>query len=178
MSTSPVQVTTYGKAIKVTVDGPREPRSKNSEYIFEGQRIITKLTFGLDGNFTSGIPPLIDRVSIGTRSLLITFFTQWTKCIWFGLGKKRLFIHSPKRWAKTRHREWSRRMLWSRAVKWIKFIKIIIGTVIIIISTFLYSPHDTVNFLCQVKQSMGNEGVLLVIVLTRSDQLFNKNQEN
>lgn len=25
-------MTTYGKAIKVTVDGPREPRSKTSEY--------------------------------------------------------------------------------------------------------------------------------------------------
>lgn len=30
ISTSPPQVTTYSKAIKVTVDGPREPRSKNS----------------------------------------------------------------------------------------------------------------------------------------------------
>ncbi|KAF4525736.1 hypothetical protein B566_EDAN001996 [Ephemera danica] len=28
ISTSPPQVTTYNKAIKVTVDGPREPRSK------------------------------------------------------------------------------------------------------------------------------------------------------
>lgn len=32
MSTSPPQVATYTKAIKVTVDGPREPRSKTSEY--------------------------------------------------------------------------------------------------------------------------------------------------
>ncbi|XP_037921502.1 protein lozenge isoform X2 [Hermetia illucens] len=30
VSTSPPQVTTYSKAIKVTVDGPREPRSKTS----------------------------------------------------------------------------------------------------------------------------------------------------
>ncbi|KAJ2945709.1 hypothetical protein O0L34_g551 [Tuta absoluta] len=30
VSTSPPQVTTYNKAIKVTVDGPREPRSKTS----------------------------------------------------------------------------------------------------------------------------------------------------
>ncbi|XP_055844943.1 protein lozenge [Episyrphus balteatus] len=30
VSTSPPQVATYGKAIKVTVDGPREPRSKTS----------------------------------------------------------------------------------------------------------------------------------------------------
>lgn len=33
VSTSPPQVATYGKAIKVTVDGPREPRSKNPEYL-------------------------------------------------------------------------------------------------------------------------------------------------
>ncbi|KAJ8686714.1 hypothetical protein QAD02_022508, partial [Eretmocerus hayati] len=32
ISTSPPQVATYAKAIKVTVDGPREPRSKTSEY--------------------------------------------------------------------------------------------------------------------------------------------------
>ena len=30
--TTPPQVTTYSKAIKVTVDGPREPRSKTREY--------------------------------------------------------------------------------------------------------------------------------------------------
>lgn len=32
VSTTPPQVTTYNKAIKVTVDGPREPRSKTSKY--------------------------------------------------------------------------------------------------------------------------------------------------
>jgi hypothetical protein len=32
VSTTPPQVATYAKAIKVTVDGPREPRSKTSEY--------------------------------------------------------------------------------------------------------------------------------------------------
>lgn len=32
MSCSPPQVTTYNKAIKVTVDGPREPRSKTRKY--------------------------------------------------------------------------------------------------------------------------------------------------
>ncbi|KAI8439581.1 hypothetical protein MSG28_013308 [Choristoneura fumiferana] len=31
VSTSPPQVTTYQKAIKVTVDGPREPRSKTNK---------------------------------------------------------------------------------------------------------------------------------------------------
>lgn len=31
VSSSPPQVTTYSKAIKVTVDGPREPRSKTSK---------------------------------------------------------------------------------------------------------------------------------------------------
>uniref|UniRef100_A0A1B0DI13 Uncharacterized protein n=1 Tax=Phlebotomus papatasi TaxID=29031 RepID=A0A1B0DI13_PHLPP len=33
VSTTPPQVTTYSKAIKVTVDGPREPRSKTSKNI-------------------------------------------------------------------------------------------------------------------------------------------------
>lgn len=32
--TCPMQVATFSKAIKVTVDGPREPRSKSSEYLF------------------------------------------------------------------------------------------------------------------------------------------------
>lgn len=41
VSTSPPQVATYGKAIKVTVDGPREPRSKTSKYIIENS-ISTK----------------------------------------------------------------------------------------------------------------------------------------
>lgn len=34
LQTSPPQVATLSKAIKVTVDGPREPRSKTSEYNF------------------------------------------------------------------------------------------------------------------------------------------------
>lgn len=33
ISSYPCQVATYKKAIKVTVDGPREPRSKQSEYL-------------------------------------------------------------------------------------------------------------------------------------------------
>lgn len=32
ISSYPCQIATYSKAIKVTVDGPREPRSKQSEY--------------------------------------------------------------------------------------------------------------------------------------------------
>ena len=32
VSSSPPQMATYNKAIKVTVDGPREPRSKTREY--------------------------------------------------------------------------------------------------------------------------------------------------
>lgn len=31
LSTNPPQIATYNKAIKVTVDGPREPRSKTSK---------------------------------------------------------------------------------------------------------------------------------------------------
>ncbi|XP_011301511.1 runt-related transcription factor 1 isoform X2 [Fopius arisanus] len=38
VSTSPPQVATYTKAIKVTVDGPREPRSKTSEYHWHQQQ--------------------------------------------------------------------------------------------------------------------------------------------
>jgi len=33
VSTNPPQVATYTKAIKVTVDGPREPRSKTSKLL-------------------------------------------------------------------------------------------------------------------------------------------------
>ena len=33
VGTTPPQVATYNKAIKVTVDGPREPRSKTRELI-------------------------------------------------------------------------------------------------------------------------------------------------
>jgi hypothetical protein len=32
VSSSPPQMATYSKAIKVTVDGPREPRSKTSKH--------------------------------------------------------------------------------------------------------------------------------------------------
>lgn len=32
VATCPPQVATYNKAIKVTVDGPREPRSKSRKY--------------------------------------------------------------------------------------------------------------------------------------------------
>ncbi|EDS27688.1 lozenge [Culex quinquefasciatus] len=45
VSTTPPQVTTYTKAIKVTVDGPREPRSKTSEYSF---RLIAPLKINLN----------------------------------------------------------------------------------------------------------------------------------
>lgn len=41
LQTSPPQVATLSKAIKVTVDGPREPRSKTSEYQFLFHRRIT-----------------------------------------------------------------------------------------------------------------------------------------
>ncbi|KAG8234279.1 hypothetical protein J437_LFUL006524 [Ladona fulva] len=41
VSTVPPQVATYNKAIKVTVDGPREPRSKTSKCKFpEANRVI------------------------------------------------------------------------------------------------------------------------------------------
>ncbi|XP_067636857.1 protein lozenge [Eurosta solidaginis] len=37
VNTSPIQVATYAKAIKVTVDGPREPRSKTSKLVTAGR---------------------------------------------------------------------------------------------------------------------------------------------
>ncbi|XP_035779149.1 uncharacterized transmembrane protein DDB_G0289901-like isoform X2 [Anopheles albimanus] len=38
ISTSPPQVATYNKAIKVTVDGPREPRSKTTSFVGQQQQ--------------------------------------------------------------------------------------------------------------------------------------------
>lgn len=38
LSTNPPQVATYTKAIKVTVDGPREPRSKTRTYFLENRK--------------------------------------------------------------------------------------------------------------------------------------------
>jgi len=40
VSCSPPQVTTYNKAIKVTVDGPREPRSKTRKCIINKNTIL------------------------------------------------------------------------------------------------------------------------------------------
>ncbi|XP_034239934.1 runt-related transcription factor 1-like isoform X2 [Thrips palmi] len=57
VSTSPPQVTTYNKAIKVTVDGPREPRSKTRQqqqfHFAFGQRPAF-----LSGHFGSPLDPL------------------------------------------------------------------------------------------------------------------------
>lgn len=61
ISTMPAQVTTYMKAIKVTVDGPREPRSKVRHqsfhpFAFGGQRfppdpLMAGLPFKLPGKY-------------------------------------------------------------------------------------------------------------------------------
>lgn len=40
LNSCPPQVATYAKAIKVTVDGPREPRSKTSEWILFAHKCI------------------------------------------------------------------------------------------------------------------------------------------
>lgn len=63
VSTSPPQVATYSKAIKVTVDGPREPRSKTRHQGFHpfpfGSRpfhpdpLIGNLPFKLNGMNTN-----------------------------------------------------------------------------------------------------------------------------
>ncbi|XP_054267674.1 runt-related transcription factor 3-like [Macrosteles quadrilineatus] len=56
ISSNPPQVTTYNKAIKVTVDGPREPRSKTRQqqqfHFAFGQRPF------LSGHFGSALDPL------------------------------------------------------------------------------------------------------------------------
>ena len=48
ISTSPPQVAVYTKCMKVTVDGPREPRSKTSKLLHEtkgtGRRISSRVT--------------------------------------------------------------------------------------------------------------------------------------
>lgn len=48
IQTAPVQVTTYMKAIKVTVDGPREPRSKTrkSHFGFNGNHAPVRVVGG------------------------------------------------------------------------------------------------------------------------------------
>jgi len=44
VATSPPQVATYAKAIKVTVDGPREPRSKTSKCdLMKGSKAVAKM---------------------------------------------------------------------------------------------------------------------------------------
>lgn len=43
ISTNPPQVGVYAKAIKVTVDGPREPRSKSSEFLSCGHTYLLLL---------------------------------------------------------------------------------------------------------------------------------------
>lgn len=43
--TCPMQVATFSKAIKVTVDGPREPRSKSSKYCHVGYGGYVELRF-------------------------------------------------------------------------------------------------------------------------------------
>uniref|UniRef100_A0A182M3T0 Runt domain-containing protein n=1 Tax=Anopheles culicifacies TaxID=139723 RepID=A0A182M3T0_9DIPT len=60
ISTSPPQVATYNKAIKVTVDGPREPRSKTRQqqqfHFAFGQR---PFHFPTDPLSSFRMPPLV-----------------------------------------------------------------------------------------------------------------------
>ncbi|KAJ1525815.1 hypothetical protein ONE63_009018 [Megalurothrips usitatus] len=70
VSTSPPQVTTYNKAIKVTVDGPREPRSKTMLSLL-GQQQQFHFAFGqrpfLSGHFGSPLDPLQRADPLGFR---------------------------------------------------------------------------------------------------------------
>lgn len=45
VSTSPPQLATYNKAIKVTVDGPREPRSKTSKFFMGTFNFLCEFLF-------------------------------------------------------------------------------------------------------------------------------------
>ncbi|RZF47691.1 hypothetical protein LSTR_LSTR005708 [Laodelphax striatellus] len=63
VSSSPPQVATYTKAIKVTVDGPREPRSKTMFCVVGQQQQFAAFAFGqrptfLGGHFGSALDPL------------------------------------------------------------------------------------------------------------------------
>ncbi|XP_075210247.1 uncharacterized protein LOC142317574 [Lycorma delicatula] len=62
VSSSPPQVATYTKAIKVTVDGPREPRSKTMFCVVGQQQQFHAFAFGqrpfLSGHFGSALDPL------------------------------------------------------------------------------------------------------------------------
>ncbi|CAH0388468.1 unnamed protein product [Bemisia tabaci] len=62
ISSSPPQVATYNKAIKVTVDGPREPRSKTLFSILGQQQQFHAFAFGqrpfLSGHFGNPLDPL------------------------------------------------------------------------------------------------------------------------
>lgn len=78
ISTSPIQLATYSKAIKVTVDGPREPRSKIRHqgfhpFAFGGQR------FGPD--------PLMGGLSFKLSGMILFYYLNY-------LYFKLLYCHS------------------------------------------------------------------------------------
>ncbi|XP_021942387.1 runt-related transcription factor 1-like [Zootermopsis nevadensis] len=62
VSSSPPQMATYNKAIKVTVDGPREPRSKTMLSLLGQQQQFHAFAFGqrpfLSGHFGNPLDPL------------------------------------------------------------------------------------------------------------------------
>ena len=67
VSSSPIQVTTYNKAIKVTVDGPREPRTKSR-----------KLHFFLNNSKHSSLSIAFFIVTLNA----IYYFFQWYQTTW------------------------------------------------------------------------------------------------
>lgn len=53
ISSAPYQIATYSKAIKVTVDGPREPRTKSSKYIrIDSKKPPTKFSHSVKPTIT------------------------------------------------------------------------------------------------------------------------------
>lgn len=78
LSTSPPQMATYNKAIKVTVDGPREPRSKTRQQTFHhfpfGPRpfapdpLTGSLPFKLSGKYLNNGDLFEKKIQILTKS--------------------------------------------------------------------------------------------------------------
>ena len=84
VSTNPPQVGTYTKAIKVTVDGPREPRSKSSKLSRVNQLLLTKhkecvfpLPFFPLATVLFVSPFPIHFLSIDAKKCSMFFFSRW-----------------------------------------------------------------------------------------------------
>lgn len=91
ISTSPAQMATYSKAIKVTVDGPREPRSKIRHqgfhpFAFGPQRfgpdpLMSGLSFKLPGNINESFQ-VFRTWNSNPKNIAIKFNTEILNSFW------------------------------------------------------------------------------------------------